>query len=111
MKTKNLILICLALFSALQLQAQGTTRVGELEKWQFRKGHDLNAGEGWEEVRIPHDWAISGPFDRANDLQNVAVVQNGEVRVNGFVCTMRGKKLRPGDKVSFQGLDFEIVQA
>ena len=27
------------------------------------------------------------------------------------VCTMRGKKLRPGDKVSFQGLDFEIVQA
>ena len=40
-----------------------------------------------------------------------AVVQNGEVRVNGFVCTMRGKKLRPGDRVSFQGLDFEIVQA
>ena len=78
MKTKNLILICLALFSALHLQAQGTTRVSELETWQFRKGHDLNAGEGWEEVRIPHDWAISGPFDRANDLQNVAVVQNGE---------------------------------
>ena len=49
MKTKNLILICLALFSALQLQAQGTTRVSELETWQFRKGHDLNACEGWEE--------------------------------------------------------------
>ena len=27
MKTKNLILICLALFSALQLQAQGTIKV------------------------------------------------------------------------------------
>ena len=25
-------------------------------------------------------------------------VQNGEVLVNGEVCTMRGKKLRPGDK-------------
>ena len=29
-------------------------------------------------VRVPHDWAIDGPFDRANDLQNVAVTQNGE---------------------------------
>ena len=38
-------------------------------------------------------------------------VQAGEALVNGQVCTMRGKKLRPGDKVSFQGLDFEIVQA
>ena len=38
-------------------------------------------------------------------------VQAGEVTVNGEVCTMRGKKLRPGDKVSFQGLDFEVVKA
>ena len=39
------------------------------------------------------------------------VVSEGMVTVNGEVCTMRGKKLRPGDRVSFQGLDFEIVQA
>ena len=26
---------------------------------------------------------------------------NGEVSVNGEVCTMRGKKLRPGDTVTF----------
>ncbi|MGM9541989.1 MAG: RNA-binding S4 domain-containing protein [Candidatus Limivicinus sp.] len=39
------------------------------------------------------------------------VISEGMVTVNGEVCTMRGKKLRPGDKVSFQGLDFEIVQA
>ena len=38
-------------------------------------------------------------------------ISEGMVTVNGEVCTMRGKKLRPGDKVSFQGLDFEIVQA
>ena len=31
-----------------------------------------------QNVTIPHDWAISGPFDRANDLQEVIVVQNGE---------------------------------
>ena len=39
------------------------------------------------------------------------VISEGMVTVNGEVCTMRGKKLRPGDQVSFQGLDFEIVQA
>ena len=39
------------------------------------------------------------------------VICEGMVTVNGEVCTMRGKKLRPGDRVSFQGLDFEIVQA
>lgn len=29
-------------------------------------------------VSVPHDWAISGPFDRSIDLQKVAVEQNGE---------------------------------
>ena len=42
--------------------------------WQFRKG---TAGV-WEDVTVPHDWAISGPFDRSNDLQVVAIIQNGE---------------------------------
>lgn len=38
------------------------------------------------------------------------VISEGMVTVNGETCTMRGKKLRPGDKVSFQGMDFEIVK-
>ena len=32
----------------------------------------------WKPVTIPHDWAIYGPFSRDNDLQKVAVMQNGE---------------------------------
>lgn len=47
------------------------------EGWQFSKG-TLAEPTGWQTVRVPHDWAIYGPFDRANDLQTVAVVQNGE---------------------------------
>ena len=43
--------------------------------WQFHKG---DPSEVWEDVTIPHDWAIYGPFSRDNDLQTVAVVQNGE---------------------------------
>lgn len=30
-------------------------------------------------------------------------IQNGEVTVNGEVCTMRGKKLRPGDRAELDG--------
>ncbi len=37
------------------------------------------------------------------------VIQDGEVKVNDEVCTMRGKKLRKGDKVTFDGMGFEIV--
>ena len=32
----------------------------------------------WQEVTVPHDWAISGPFDNNNDRQTVAIEQNGE---------------------------------
>lgn len=39
------------------------------------------------------------------------VISEGMVEVNGEVCIMRGKKLRPGDKVRFQDMEFEIVQA
>ena len=49
-----------------------------LKDWEFRKGHDIEATDGWESVKVPHDWAIYGPFDRENDLQRVAVIQNGE---------------------------------
>ena len=31
-------------------------------------------------------------------------VQAGDVKVNGEVCTMRGKKLRPGDSVELSGV-------
>ncbi len=36
------------------------------------------------------------------------VIAEGEVLVNGEVCTMRGKKLRAGDTVSFGGEEYEI---
>ena len=38
------------------------------------------------------------------------LIQEGEVKVNGEVCTMRGKKLYPGDKVSFADNDMEVVK-
>lgn len=38
-------------------------------------------------------------------------VQSGEVLVNGEVCTMRGKKIRPGDVVTFQNQEYAAAYA
>ena len=39
------------------------------------------------------------------------MIVNGEVLVNGECCTMRGKKLREGDTVTFLGNTFVVAQA
>ena len=36
------------------------------------------------------------------------VIQDGLVSVNGEVCTMRGKKLYPGDRFSFNGDNYLV---
>ncbi len=55
-----------------------------LENWAFRRGASDGAeaaafdDKGWERVRIPHDWAITGPFDKNIDKQVVRIEQDGE---------------------------------
>lgn len=39
------------------------------------------------------------------------MVQEGLVMVNGEVCTMRGRKIRPGDTVEFEGKTLEVRYA
>ena len=36
------------------------------------------------------------------------IIQEGEVKVNGEVCTMRGKKIRPGDIVELGGQQLTV---
>ncbi|MCI6359209.1 MAG: RNA-binding S4 domain-containing protein [Oscillospiraceae bacterium] len=38
------------------------------------------------------------------------VIADGMVSVNGEVCTMRGKKIRPGDTVEFAGNTLVVEQ-
>ena len=40
-----------------------------------------------------------------------AVIADGLVTVNGEVCTMRGKKIRPGDRVRFDRFELDVQQA
>ena len=37
------------------------------------------------------------------------VIQEGQVAVNGETCAMRGKKLRPGDTVSYNGKTLRVT--
>ena len=70
--------------------------------------------------REHQDFKLKGDFIRLDDmLKNASVVntgghakiviQNGEVRVNGEICTMRGKKLRAGDTAEYEKTIFHIV--
>ena len=81
MKHSSLIFFA-ALFSTM-LSAQTREQL-LLSGWRFHNG----AAEGaeaqsfddsrWQQVSIPHDWAIAGPFDKTIDMQVVRIEQNGE---------------------------------
>ncbi len=54
--------------------------------WRFSREDNPSAiakdfdDSRWQSVAVPHDWAITGPFDRNHDLQTVAVTQDGETK-------------------------------
>lgn len=80
MKTRVLsisIFLSLAVLPALADRTVTTLRHG----WEFTKGRP-SAATKWQQVSVPHDWAISGPFDIQNDLQTVKVEQNGETKAS-----------------------------
>ena len=63
-------IIALAGVFTASAQAHQETNIS---KWQFSQ-----TGAEWKAVTVPHDWAISGPFDKKWDLQVVAIKENGE---------------------------------
>lgn len=76
--TKNSLLFLMALSGGMTFNVFADRQVTTLnEGWEFTKGRP-DASTKWQQVRVPHDWAIYGPFDIVNDLQKVAVEQNGE---------------------------------
>ena len=68
------------------------------------------------------DITITTEFIKLQDLLKLAnlvgtggeakiVIQEGKTFVNGEVCTMRGKKIRPGDMVAFAGKELTVSYA
>lgn len=69
-----------------------------------------------------HEIEITGEFIKLDALLKFANlvssggeakirILEGEVAVNGEICTMRGKKIRPGDVVTLAGESVQIVGA
>ncbi len=69
---KSITFMSLALAFSTMCQAQ-SRKIINLPSWDFSRD-----GKVWSQVAVPHDWAISGPFDKKWDLQMVAIEQNGE---------------------------------
>ena len=79
------LLTSLALLLSCDLTLSAQRNEILLEKgWKFHLGDAPGAqtpdydDSAWDSVCVPHDWAITGPFSIANDLQRVAVTQNFE---------------------------------
>ncbi len=64
---------------------------------------------------------ITKPYIKLSDLLKFAgftvtggqakiLIQEGNVKVNGETCTMRGKKMYPGDQAELNGHILEVVE-
>lgn len=69
----NLFSLLVLLFFAYNLSAQVRSVEVLSDGWKFKKGEVTNAefldfeDSEWDEVTIPHDWAIAGPFEPEGD--------------------------------------------
>ena len=79
---KKWLIACAAFLSTTLMLAQRNETL--LKDWKFsHSDNEMQANENfndkkWQSVKVPHDWAIAGPFDKEVDKQVVAIVQNGE---------------------------------
>ncbi|MDP4204308.1 MAG: beta-galactosidase, partial [Bacteroidota bacterium] len=78
------IAVLTLLFFYLETPVYSQTFIKELSSWKFLKGDNKQAAQtgfddsSWVTVKIPHDWAIYGPFDKEIDKQTVKIEQNNE---------------------------------
>ncbi len=83
---RHFIAIAMALFVAFAATSAGQIRVERLldKGWKFTRDDNPDFvrpdydDSGWQSVTIPHDWAIYGPFSWQNDMQKVAITQDGQ---------------------------------
>ena len=74
------VLLLFPLLISAQVRTERLLETG----WKFTREDSQQFSDsdyddsGWQTVRIPHDWAIYGPFSINNDKQNVAITQDGQ---------------------------------
>ena len=82
---KRTYIILITIIASIAVSFGQTRSVVTLEKgWKFTREDNPESKEKvyddsqWQSVRIPHDWAIYGPFDKSNDIHRMAIVQDGQ---------------------------------
>lgn len=68
------------------------------EKIEIRSGEEF--------IRLDNALKLSGSVETGGQAK--FVIQNGEVKLNGEICTMRGKKIRRGDRIEFEDVIIEV---
>lgn len=74
------MLLCGAFIATAGIRSERTLEKG----WKFTRDDSPEFASrafddtGWQQVTVPHDWAIYGPFSWDNDRQNVAISQDGQ---------------------------------
>lgn len=61
-----------------------------------------------EYIKLQDLLKFAGAVETGGDAK--LIIQEGRVSVNGEICTMRGKKLRPGDRAAIDGETELVVQ-
>ena len=67
----------------------------------------LKLNENEDFIRLDNMLKMLGVFETGGQAK--FAIQNGLVKVNGEICTMRGKKMRKGDNAEFDGNIFEVL--
>ena len=62
-----------------------------------------------EFIRLDSFLKLCGAFETGGQAK--MAIQSGKAKVNGEVCYMRGKKLRPGDRAEYAGKEYEVTKA
>ena len=81
---KRLLLAVAAIATIITAEAQTRTEQLLERGWRFTREDNAEFvaedydDKSWQEVTVPHDWAIYGPFSIHNDRQNVAITQDGQ---------------------------------
>lgn len=82
----KLLAVFILLAGGLVLKAQTRTEILLEKDWKFSREDDPGfiapdfKDNQWQTVTVPHDWAIYGPFSPNNDMQHVAISQDGQTK-------------------------------
>ena len=76
---------------------------------RVRHGSDVPIPITTEYIKLESFLKLAGVAETGGMAKGM--IQDGEAQVNGEICTQRGRKLRPGDRVTVLGQGYYVTGA